>query len=80
MKKKRTRKGIYPVDDGSHYGEILYGYTDLEEAKRDYEEETGEELDVENCQFVDVEAFDDRGHLYFSWKGEKGRPSIVNIY
>lgn len=69
-------KGIYPVDDGSHYGEILFGYSDIEEAKKDYKELTGEDLDVENVSYVNVEQVGEG----FSWENQdKGIPSIICI-
>lgn len=76
-------KGIYPVDSGSSYGEVLYGYTDIEEAKKDYKNETGEELDVENCQHINVMAIEDEKGTRFSWTAEdqaEGKPSIICIY
>lgn len=74
-------KGIYPVEDGSHYGEILYRYTDLEEAKRDYKNQTGEELDVENLQTTRVEAVDNGDGFTFSWEKEGvGELSMMCIY
>ena len=34
----KIKKEIFPIDNGSQYGEILYGYTDIEEAKKDNKE------------------------------------------
>ena len=72
----RNKKGIYPVEDSSHYGEVLYGYSDLEEAKKDYKEQTGEDLNAEIAQFVNVEETENG----FSWVDQdKGIPSIICI-
>lgn len=76
MKEIQTilNKGIYPLEEG----EVLYGYTDIEEAKRDYKELTGEELDVENCQELKVMAFENDNGTYFTWKDQsEGEPSLV---
>ncbi len=83
MDNKKIEKFIYPVEGGSSYGEVLYGYDDIEEAKKDYKEETGEDLDVDNCQFLNVELIegDENEDIKFSWQDQtKGIPSIVNIY
>lgn len=80
MTNEIPQKGIYPVDSGSYYGEVLYGYTDIEEAKKHYKEITGEELDVENCSFLNVEMIEEADELKFSWENqEKGIPSIICI-
>lgn len=74
-------KCIYPVEDGCHYGEVLYGYTDLEEAKKDYKELTGEDLDVDNIQHVNVEILGPDDNITLSWADqEKGVPSMLCIY
>ena len=77
----KIEKGIYPVEDGSHYGEVLYGYTDIEEAKKDYKELTGEDLDVDNIQELNVEVVEKEGEEFgFSWENqEKGIPSMICI-
>lgn len=73
--------GIYPVEDGCNCGDILYGYTDLEEATRDYKKLTGEELDTENIRFLNVDIIVDGDEYIFSWLDQdKGIPSIINIY
>lgn len=77
---EKVEKGIYPVEDGNHYGEVLFGYTDMEEAKNAYKEQTGEDLDVENCQEVNVEVIEKGEEFGFSWEAGTGTPSIICIY
>lgn len=80
---QETKKFIYPIDGGCSYGEVLFGYTDIEEAKKDYKELTGEDLDVDNCQFLNVELIEGKEgeEVKLSWKDQtKGVPSIVNMY
>lgn len=68
MRKKHIKKEILPFDEGNFCGELLYGYTNITEAKKDYKKQTGEELDKDILQKVRVLKFKKAdGEEYFFW-------------
>ncbi len=83
---KRIKKEILPIDENNFCGDLLLGYTNIKEAKRDYKKLTGEELDMDLIQKVRVLITEKDGEPYYFWGGQckecgrknDGVPSILH--